>query len=168
MKKLWLVCFCFLLPLTLWGQSTDLAVALPDWKFLPKSSHNNWKFRSNFAEFQGLLDKRGGSTIPSIFVLKYSMPEKSEMDQLEVWLNKKYFRNKATLNLKRKLENSSNLPAHVYIFTVKDPKMTYINFFYTYKVGKNLVVLSQSSTVHNYKNDLRVSSQALKHIKFIQ
>lgn len=142
------------------------AAVVPGWTYQPKESSTTLMKVSVF-EFRGLLNKNGKEFMPSLFVLKQKMPQNHTVDHLEALLNKKYFQGKAILNKKGPLISANGYKAQTYVFVTKEKDRPYINFLYAYHVKKDLIILSQTTTTHNYKNDYQMTSTALNYIKFI-
>lgn len=150
------------------AQADDhFAITLPGWTYQPRAHLREFQM-PEMQEFQGLLNKRGAaSSTPSIFVLKQSMPA-AGTENLEAWFNQKYFKGKGALSWKAPIKELENHQGYVYIFSSKTGRSTVMHLIYTFRVGHELVLLSQTTIPSTVKTDLKLTSTALKHIKFIK
>ncbi|MCO5112971.1 MAG: hypothetical protein M9899_02225 [Bdellovibrionaceae bacterium] len=163
------ILFTLVISLPLTGhanQDATFSTVMPGWSYQPKQTASTLENLDVF-EFRGLLNKNGKDFVPSMFVLKQPMPNNKTVDHLEMFLNKKYFKNKASLKQKTPLTSSNGYRTQTYIFTTKEKGQVFVTLVYAYQVKKDLILLSQTSRPNNYKNDYKVTATALNHIKFI-
>lgn len=155
------------LPLTSHAnQDATFSAVMPGWSYQPKQTAFTLENLDVF-EFRGLLNKNGKGFVPSMFVLKQPMPNKKNVDHLELFLNKKYFKNRASLKQKTPLASNNKYKTQTYVFATKEKGQVFVTLVYAYQVKNDLILLSQTSRPNSYKNDYKATTTALNHIKFV-
>lgn len=168
LKILLLVSFLIVAPMsTPLAQKNDgFSVAMPGWTYQPKSQIRDLKL-PGVPEFQGLLNRRkSGVLTPSIYVLKQSMPNLKN-ENLETWLIHKYLKDRGTLSHKGPFKTEHH-QGYIHVFSSTSGPTKMINVIYSFQMGHELVLLSQTTVAASFKTDHQTTNAALKHIKLIK